>query len=330
MSVRIQREDWETLAGSWFSLFQEAHPAAGPFVAPAFAAAWWNVFGGDAALELHSVRDSDTLIGVLPFQQRGADAEWEFIGNADVCDYMDILVAPGRDDDVLSALLSLWAQRGVARVNMCGLTEGSKTLTLLPAAAKARGWAVHEEKEAVCPVVSLADSWDAYLEGLRGKHRHEIRRKLRTLLDGGAQLRVEVAEEPEDISARLPNLLHFMMKSREDKAVFLTEQMAAYFRVLVDGLAAVRLIRIYDLFLDDRPVAAVLCLLQDEAVLVYNSGYDPAYRDLSVGIASKVLVMRDAIEQGASTVNFLRGDEEYKFQLGARSSAVTCLRLTST
>ena len=330
MSVRVQQEDWETLAGPWFSLFQEAHPAAGPFVAPAFVAAWWNVFGGDAALELHSVRDGDTLIGVLPFQQRGADAEWEFIGNADVCDYMDILAAPGREDDVLSALLDLWAQRGVRRVKLCGLIAGSKTLAHLPAAAKARGWAAHEEKEAVCPVVPLAGSWEAYLEGLRGKHRHEIRRKLRTLLDGGAQVRVEVAEEPEDIAARLPNLLHFMAKSREDKAVFLTEQMAAYFRVLVDGLVAGRLIRIYDLFLDDRPVAAVLCLVQDDAVLLYNSGYDPAYRDLSVGIASKVLVMRDAIERGASTVNFLRGDEEYKFQLGARSSAVTCLRVTCT
>lgn len=119
-----------------------------------------------------------------------------------------------------------------------------------------------------------------------------------------------------------------MADSRGDKADFLTEQMAAFFHTLVGRLAPERLLRLYFLLVDGKRVAAVLTLLQDGTVLAYNSGYDPAYRDLSVGIASKIFLIRDSIERGLSALNFLRGDEEYKFQLGGQATGVKCLTIS--
>ena len=326
MTAQLQREDWQTLTRPWTALLRHSRPAAGPFVSPQFQSTWWDVFGAGLELDLHAVRDEGEFIGVLPLARRDGDVA--FIGDPEICDYMDLVAAPGRVDDVIGAFLEHLEESGARRADLRGLPEGSPTLTVLPPAARTRGWTVQAEQEAICPVVPLAADWDSYLDRLRTKYRHEVRRKLRNLLDGGATIALEVVEEPSELLERLPDFVRLMTDSRGDKAAFMTEQMDTFLRKLVSRLAPERLLRLYFLQIDGKRVAADLGLLQDGAVLLYNSGYDPAYRSLAVGIASKVFLVRDSIERGLSSLNFLRGAEEYKFQLGARPSAVTRLLLS--
>ena len=118
-----------------------------------------------------------------------------------------------------------------------------------------------------------------------------------------------------------------MAGSRADKAGFLTPRMADFFRRLAAAMAPAGLLRLYFFHVDGKRVAAVLCFLADGELQMYNSGYDPDFRELSVGLASKVFVVRDAIERGLARVNFLRGEEPYKFQLGAKPTPVTRLVL---
>ena len=53
-------------------------------------------------------------------------------------------------------------------------------------------------------------------------------------------------------------------------------------------------------------------------LLLYNSGYDPAENALSPGFVMMGEEVRLAIQQGMSEVDFLRGDEKYKYDLGAK------------
>ena len=62
--------------------------------------------------------------------------------------------------------------------------------------------------------------------------------------------------------------------------------------------------------------------------LLYNSGYEPAYSRLSVGLINKALSIRTAIEEGRAAFNFLKGDERYKYNLGGQDEAV--FRLVAT
>jgi CelD/BcsL family acetyltransferase involved in cellulose biosynthesis len=55
---------------------------------------------------------------------------------------------------------------------------------------------------------------------------------------------------------------------------------------------------------------------------MYNSGYDPDYSHYAVGLMSKTLLIKDAIEQGRTCVDFLRGDESYKYDLGGKNQQV--------
>ncbi len=326
MTVRVEPADWESLTPAWGALHAQARPPAGAFVTPAFQAAWWSVFAARHTLDLHAVSDGDALIGVLPLRRDTTGTT--LIGRGDVCDYMDLLAAAGREADVVAALLDHLDVTPAAQcLDLGGLADGSPTLALLPDAAAARGWSLQRETEAVCPVLTLASDWDGYLDGIKTRYRREVRRKMRNLLDGGARVGLDVLEDPAAISEGLPLLLRFMSESRGDKAVFLTEQMAAFFQTLAQRMAPEGLLRLYFFRVDGQRVAAVLCFLAPGELQMYNSGYDPDFGELSVGLASKVFVVRDAIERGLQRLNFLRGEEIYKFQLGAQATPVTRLRL---
>ncbi|HJN93794.1 MAG TPA: GNAT family N-acetyltransferase [Dehalococcoidia bacterium] len=326
MSVRVESAAWESLNGDWGMLYDEAGPAAGPFVTSEFLSAWWDVFGGGRELDLSAVRQNDSLIGVLPLQRH--EGVVKLLGDFEICDYMDVLAAPGQEEAVVEALLDRLDTLAAPRADLRGLAESSSTLALLPERAAQRGWTVEREEEAICPVVSVPGDWESYVTGLRRKYRHEVRRKLRNLRSGKAVVELEVVSDPELVRERLPDFLRMMTTSRGDKAEFMTEQMATFFHAVVERLAPGQHLQMYFLLLDGKRVATVLCFLCRGQLMLYNSGYDPDFRALSVGIASKVFCMREAIDSGLEAVNFLRGSEEYKFQLGAEASPVTRLVLT--
>ena len=72
----------------------------------------------------------------------------------------------------------------------------------------------------------------------------------------------------------------------------------------------------------EKRVAAAMCFDYGGARLLYNSGYDPSYGYYSVGLLLKALCLKDAIEQGKAYFDFLRGPEPYKYDLGAKNTAL--------
>ena len=100
------------------------------------------------------------------------------------------------------------------------------------------------------------------------------------------------------------------------KAAFMNEPMTAFFRSLTANLAAAKLLKLYFLDLDGRPIAATLCVDYQSTVYLYNNGYDAAFGSLSAGLMSKVLTIRASIRDGRRTYDFLKGSEAYKRRLG--------------
>jgi CelD/BcsL family acetyltransferase involved in cellulose biosynthesis len=55
-----------------------------------------------------------------------------------------------------------------------------------------------------------------------------------------------------------------------------------------------------------------------EKILVYNSGINTLFENLSPGWVLLARVIQRAIQQGRRELDFLRGDEEYKYQFGGK------------
>lgn len=318
MAYDVRREELASIHPEWVDLLSRC-PEPVPFLHPTWQRVWLQEFAASRELLLLTVRDGAALLGVAPLLRD--DSRLSFVGHYSICDYMDFVVAPERPGDVCSALLEALLQEPWSELELRGLREGSATLAELVPRARDVGLHVDQEREAVAPRVDLPASWEEYQASLNKKDRHELRRKLRRLQAAG-ELELRVYTEVEDVEAHLPLLLRMMIESRSDKAAFMSEQMGRFFHRMAPALAREGLVRVYELELDTKPVAAVLCLDHGGRLFMYNSGYDPEYAQLAVGLASKAYCLRDAIECGRRAVDFLRGHEPYKYDLGGRDRAV--------
>ena len=318
--LKVLDEPFDRVSGEWAGLIgQVAMPV--PFVTPAWQRVWLKHFQGDRRVRVLTARDGERLIGVAPFLCDGDSAE--FVGHYSICDYMDVVVTPGFERSFFPAILEQLAADGAKRIDLRGLLATSPTLAGVSDAAAAAGFSVEREDEALSPSVALAGTWDEYLGTLSKKDRHELRRKMRRLESGGGDVALRVVTEPEEAAGLLDTLFHLMRISSHHKEEFLERPgMEAFFREMTSTMAAEGMLRFYALTFDGQAVASVLNFDLGGQLYMYNSGYDPDYSHYAVGLMSKALLLKEAIEQGRSCVDFMRGDEPYKYDLGAKDQQV--------
>jgi CelD/BcsL family acetyltransferase involved in cellulose biosynthesis len=181
--------------------------------------------------------------------------------------------------------------------------------------AQQLGCEVFCDVEDVSLELDLPPTWEQYLRGLSQKQRHEIKRKLRRLEEAG-NITYQIFEDSDLVQNSIPVFIELLRKSRKEKAMFMTPQMESFFRSLAKAMAQAGLLKLGILELNASPVAALIYFDYNNTVYLYNSGYDPNYKGLSVGVVSKVLCIKDSIERGRGRFDFLKGAEEYKHRLG--------------
>ncbi len=313
MSVQVFPETFESLDQSWRRLSRES-PMASVFTTPAWQRAWWGACRGSEDLLLFSFRDGDATTGIAPLMISGDTIS--FVGTSDLCDYHDFLLPKGDEVAYHTALLEAIDPVPWRTMQLEGLVDGSPTLSALADAARTRGYQVEQVQDEVSPGIELPASWDEYMDALGGKDRHELRRKLRRL---GAAGEVAVKDEAgsADLDGQLAVFLRLMRSSRDDKDRFMTPVRQRFFYELSRVTAAEGLLRLFFLELDGVQVASALCFDFEGAYYLYNAGYETRYASLSVGLLLKTLMLQQAIEEGRSRFLFLRGNEQYKYDMGA-------------
>ena len=284
------------------------------FLTPRWQQAWWAEFGDDSQeLCLLLLGPEESPHGLAPLVRR--DDTLSFLGGSDLCDYHDFVMAGGDTVEVYAGLARcLLAERWLT-LDLRSIPEGSPTLRHLPELLRQEGVEVMVGEEGVSPGLSLPASWDEYLASLRKKDRHELRRKLRRL-EGSGPHRL-VLSSPATFEQDLVTFLALMRESPE-KLGFLTPEREAFFCRIAAEMQEAGHLRLFFLELKGETVAGVLCFDLGGRRLLYNSGYRMDYHALSVGLTVKALCLRQAIEEGLTYFDFLRGPEPYKHHLGAR------------
>ena len=285
------------------------------FIAPDWLQAWWQVFGSGKELLIRVVRDGDCIIGIAPLMRQGNTAG--IIGDTEICDYLDFIATPGRENEFFKALLDNLKNGGINHLDLKHVRPDAAVSTQLVSIAQSLKMKVISVPEEVSVEAELPATWEEYLGGLTAKQRHEVKRKLRRLSEAG-----KIGYRFIDDISRAPDFMdrffRMFTESRADKADFLTEQRETFFRVLVGKMSRAGLLKLGMLELDGRVLAAVICFDYHDTMYLYNSGYDPESNYLSVGLLSKVLGIKESIALGKKRFDFLKGAEPYKYHLGGK------------
>ena len=319
MTISVRKENFDTITDEWECILP--HTGANTiFITPWWQQLWWRRYGdSEARLEIFSVRNGDSLLGIAPLMTRGDTLS--FLGDTDLFDYHDFLVREGCEDTFYTALWQQIEAMDWNTMELKSLRESSETLSRFPRLAEANNWTTSISEEDVSPYTHLHPSWDEYVAGLRKKDRHELRRKLRRLNDGNSATQYAL-RKPNAIADALPEFFRLMRASRPDKDDFLTPDREQFFRDLAQELASRDQFKLFFLELNDIRVASCICFDYNGSYLLYNSGYDPEYSRLSVGLLNKALCIQDAIETGKKSFDFLRGNERYKYNLGGTNQTI--------
>jgi CelD/BcsL family acetyltransferase involved in cellulose biosynthesis len=262
-----------------------------------------------------------------------------FFGASYHADYATILAAPDDLNAVCEAVVEWLAaqdQTGWDVVDLRRLRDGDPAADALAKAfewaSPSACWCATREQEDVCPIVTLAPGMDyeGYLGTLGGKERHEIRRKVRRA-EAAGEVRLESSADP---IADLDAFVELHQKRWGAEGLFPpTDGGAAsrrFFAGLFEDCAPTGIVDLSFLTVGGRRIAAGVTFDDGEAVYYYNAGVEPDARELSPGVVMVACYIKRAIELGRTRLDFLRGDEPYKYEWGAVDSPIERLLVLRT
>lgn len=319
MVYAIEPESFDNLEKAWRKLLAVC-TTNHIFLTPQWQKAWWQTFGNASELVLLSVYKGTELIGIVPLMRQGKTIS--FVGNTDVCDYMDFIIHRGQETSVFSHLLDYFELMEWNTIDLQSLLPDSLCLRYFAPLAKQMDYLVEVTQEDVSPQIVLPSNWERYLTKLERKDRHELRRKLRRL-DQTKSTRFYTITEKERVNQSLDDFFALFNLSGGAKAGFMTDQMRRFFHTMAYSLAEEGYIRLSFLDVDGIRVASTIWFDYEHELYLYNSGYNPDYASLSVGLILKVFCLRDGILEGKKRFDFLKGAEPYKYDLGGHDIPIS-------
>jgi CelD/BcsL family acetyltransferase involved in cellulose biosynthesis len=201
----------------------------------------------------------------------------------------------------------------------CGDPASDALAAAFGAREMAEGWTLNVEREDVCPVVTLPEGadMDGYLGTLGKKERHEIRRKFRRA-EAVGEVRLDDSTDP---LADLDAFIELHQKRWGDLGLFPDTPGGAQSRVFARRLFELHGVdgplRLTFLTVGGRRVGAGIHFETADGYLYYNAGIDPDARELSPGVLMVYAYVRRALAAGKRRIDFLRGNEPYKYEWGA-------------
>ena len=313
----FQRRDWTDLV--------HRDPAGTFFHQPAYLKLYWEEFGAapEHLLLGFATGDGGEVLAAVAFE-RMDDGTLRFLGGTEVTDYMGPVGLP----DVQAAVAKeLWAALNArddwVTADLRGLAEDNAWLRLLRDAAMTQGLSVDEDDDpnGAAPYLQLPETWDAYLEALPSKMRHELTRKARKLEAEAGPVQIVIADG-DSLLPLLDRFVELHRMSDGPKGVFMVPGMEIFFRRLGEAFCADGVFRLTFIEVGGELAAGTIGFVFDRTYSLYNSAFDRAWGNLAPGMVLVGEDIRLAIEERCTGFDLLKGDYAYKYRFGAHRRAV--------
>ncbi|MDR3538257.1 MAG: GNAT family N-acetyltransferase [Acetobacteraceae bacterium] len=273
----------------------------------------------DTRLRVMLAWQSEQLVAILPCAIRRVRGlrtlQW---AAQDFSDYCDAIVDP--DTDWRTALDALWTQllrRGeIDLVQLRQVRPDARVRRLL--ARESSALRVEDRHEQCLRIDCSWPNGEAYFRSLNKKGRNNHTRGKRIIEEiGGTAVfrRIEAAEDQCPALDRLLELKRGWMQKHDPNSPLLGRD-AALLRAMMETSLAIGMGTIFVIESGGVIVAASLNFLYDAKMQAYHTSYDPAFDRASPGTILIVEYSKWAFDRGLRHVDFLRGDETFKFRLG--------------
>jgi CelD/BcsL family acetyltransferase involved in cellulose biosynthesis len=304
------------IAPEWGSLWERC-PLATTFQRPEWIISWMHTFQPLDPL-IVEVRRHHRLTGIAPFliYEDGSRRILGLMGGG-VSDYLDILIEDDSRPQVLSAILDCTNRSDLSwdTLNLTDLSAASPLLTLSQHSFVKCGY--HD----VCTELSLP--WNTeHIKAVIPAHKYDNLKNARSRLQRSGVASIELARQEtlDEFLDALFELHESRWREVGESGVLADEKIQAFHRQTARQLLRLGILRFYGIRFEDRLISTLYCFFEREAAYCYLQGFDPAYSSLSVGSLLLGEAISDALREGKKRVDFLRGQEAYKYSWGVKDA----------
>src|SRR5438132_3100267 len=294
----------------WLELWRRV-PEATPFQSPMWLLAWWRAFGSHE-LRVIALHDRGHLEAIAPLYLLREDDEslGMFLGSGN-SDYLDIVTAR----DAPSTIVAEMARMDCQMWDLQQLRPSSPMLQVAPP----DGWSDKVTDHDRCPVLSIEGAGDE-LQNLISTHFQKKLRYYRRSLERLGTMMFESATTL-NVDALTDALfeLHAARWQRRGMPGMLADDVVQRFhREVIPRMLSAGALRMYAIHVGERIVAVYYGFAHGGTAYYYLSGYDPELEKLSIGTVIVAHAIEEAVREGCTMFDFLRGAEEYKYAWGAK------------
>jgi CelD/BcsL family acetyltransferase involved in cellulose biosynthesis len=292
----VDREEWCALA----------ERAGNVFASPEWLLTWWSHFGNGRAPLVGVARDAGELVAIMPTYEWWAHGVpvLRFIGHGPGDQLGPISAsADPRTGAAVAELLDALPLRGF--LLLAEQVSGDHQFGEANSARR-----LYREAN---PVLRIrGESWEEFMLERSGNFRQQVRRFPRKAAKLGT-LSYRLASDPAQLERDLDILFDLHRRRWAGVTPFLRAE--AFHREFARRAQRRGWLRLWFLEIDERPVAAEMGFRFAGAEFFYQSGRDPAFRQVPLGFLVLVNAIREGLRDGVREYRLLRGGEPYKLRL---------------
>lgn len=283
------------------------------FAAPEWLLTWWSHYGKGRSQLIGVARNAGDLVAIMPLYQwwgRGVPV-LRFIGHGP-SDQLGPICSSSPRASAAAAVEELLEAIPIQRFFL--LAENIRPGPYFGESSSARR--LYRDAS---PVLRVPSTWDEFMAERSGNFRAQVRRSPRKLAKLGA-LSYRVASNADEFERDLNSLFTLHEKRWGKQTPFL--QAAAFHREFAMRAFKRGWSRLWILEIDSRPIAAELGFRFAGSEFFYQSGRDPSFQNVSLGLMVLVHAIREAVAEGIQEFRLLRGGEPYKLRLATADPGV--------
>ena len=306
---------------------------------------WWKYFAAGNQNTLHIILFylNENLIGIAPCYIQGYELlgfgvfrQLKLLGSGlntgksgsnpieqkGISDYLDVICMQGFEKLVADSLISYITDFNsfFDELDLQNISEDSFIFKWILPHLNEAGFSVKSSRSDVCPILKVPVSMDFYLDMVRSNTRRKLRQVFKQM-EAGSLCKIEEVKPQTYASAfQSLKLLHqkrwnglgYTGMFSDNRFEKFQDEISRQF--MENGWLWFKTLK-----QNNRIIAARLGFKFNNKIYDYLSGFDvsPASASIRPGMVLLILMIKEAIENDFNHVDFLRGSEDYKFEISS-------------
>ncbi len=347
-TMLVQRVDkfdeFQSLQTAWDSLYRR-DPESQFFLSWKWLAGVLDSYPGEWMILTARTAD-DILCGVLPLRRKTFWSrsrkqlrnEIEFAGRLFWADYGGILCLIEHEHEVLAALANHLKQMVWSHLYFKGFQISDRRFALFMGPFVDEDLKIEfleamindgETDNLISPYIELPETFEDYLNQQLSSNTRQKARRLFRQLESSTEYRIAISSTETQFQELETLQKHWYDMWLPEKKSDTQRLAAKYSKIVKRGLDD-SLVHMPVLWRGDDPLGMLVSFVDAEKsrLLFFMASRDESFDDLPVGLVLHYFSIRWAIENGLRTYDLLRGNEPYKYSLGAQDRRIkyVCVR----